>query len=140
MAKNCSHAGLTALRKRRRGSRWVVQGQCAACREAVGDAVAREDHDFFPFWLPPRKKTPNTKRAREYKAYIRSPEWKTKRQDCLETAGFICQFPDCGDLATDADHDTYANFGAEKPGDLIALCNTHHRAIGEARVARAVLG
>lgn len=96
----------------------------------------------------PLAKSGETKRkARErYRAYLKSPEWKARRQACFERAGMRCEVwwepaaignrPNlegrgrrCHFRPDHAHHKTYARFGNELPEDLAACCRMCHRAI-----------
>lgn len=66
----------------------------------------------------------------DYKAYIRSPEWRAKRQWALERAGHRCQLCNRSkDL--EVHHRTYERLGAELPGDLIVLDHECHSVFHE---------
>lgn len=60
-----------------------------------------------------------------YADYLRSPEWRSKRQWALERAGYRCQVCNAPGLL-DVHHRTYQNLGRELPADLIVLCHEHH--------------
>ncbi len=61
----------------------------------------------------------------EYKAHLRSPEWRAIRRAALERAGFRCEF--CNRAKApgrplQVHHRTYERLGHELPGDLTVLC------------------
>ena len=61
----------------------------------------------------------------DYQRYMKSKEWKAKREWALERAGSRCQL--CNSTAQpNVHHRTYKNLGHEKPGDLIVLCADCH--------------
>ena len=62
-----------------------------------------------------------------YRAYLRTPHWKTVRSRKLNQAGYRCER--CGDAKgkLEVHHVTYANLGREKMGDLAVLCRNCHR-------------
>lgn len=61
----------------------------------------------------------------KYADYIRSAAWRAKRQWALERAGHRCQVCN-GTEKLEVHHRTYANLGAELPGDLIVLDERCH--------------
>jgi 5-methylcytosine-specific restriction endonuclease McrA len=63
----------------------------------------------------------------EYKAYLKSPEWKAKRKQVLKRDNYICQ--ECGDRAWQVHHKTYKRIFNERLSDLISLCEDCHREI-----------
>jgi hypothetical protein len=62
-----------------------------------------------------------------YVAYLRSPEWATRRAEALARAGGRCER--CGAPAREVHHRTYERVGAERPEDLQALCAPCHRVV-----------
>lgn len=62
----------------------------------------------------------------EYYNYLRSKEWKIKRQHVLIRDKYICQ--DCGETATQVQHITYANLHTKyEENDCIYLCENCHK-------------
>jgi len=63
-----------------------------------------------------------------YDAYIKSPEWKRRRQHAIELAGYCCEA--CGATAWDTrlevHHLTYERLGDEADKDLVAMCPKCH--------------
>jgi hypothetical protein len=60
-----------------------------------------------------------------YYEYIKSPEWKNKREWALKFADYKCQV--CRSVKNlNVHHSTYQNLGEEKPGDIIVLCKDCH--------------
>lgn len=64
--------------------------------------------------------------ARDYGAYLRSPEWKARRVRAIEAAKGRCQRCLTAS-ATQVHHRTYIRAGGEHPEDLEALCAACHR-------------
>jgi hypothetical protein len=62
-----------------------------------------------------------------YMAYLKSPEWATKRMAALARAGGNCER--CAAPAREVHHRTYERVGAERPEDLQALCAPCHRTV-----------
>ena len=70
------------------------------------------------------------RRSSRYRSYIRSPAWFERRRKHLVKHGGQCKA--CG--ATEKihlHHKTYDRLGAERDGDLVALCETCHKAVHE---------
>ncbi len=66
-------------------------------------------------------------RRDNYQAYLKSDEWKAKRNEVMRMAGYKCR--KCGARATQVHHETYARIYNEKLTDLTALCSDCHRKI-----------
>ena len=65
-------------------------------------------------------------RKARHRAYLRSPEWKTRRRAALERAGGRCM--DCGTTRNlHVHHLTYKRHGNELARDLRVLCSRCHR-------------
>lgn len=63
----------------------------------------------------------------EYFAYMRSPEWKAKRDTVIYLKGTICRL--CKQdsiIEPDVHHMTYERFGNEHMDDLIVVCRPCH--------------
>lgn len=61
----------------------------------------------------------------DYHAYLRSPEWKAKRDAQVEAAGGRCQV--CNSAKQlNCHHRTYERIGNEIPDDLFVLCADCH--------------
>jgi hypothetical protein len=62
-----------------------------------------------------------------YRAYLRSPVWKSKRLEALEFYGCICAR--CGEWGNDVHHATYVRVGGQElMEDLEVLCRDCHKA------------
>lgn len=73
-----------------------------------------------------------------YETYLRSAEWRAKREWALERAGRRCQVCNGRDRP-EVHHRTYANLGAELPGDLLVLCDDcHHLYHNTGRLASSI--
>lgn len=67
----------------------------------------------------------------EYRAYLRTEEWRERRAACLKEAEYRCYV--CGGTKKlQAHHLTYGWVGQERPEDLVCLCDGCH---GECHVA-----
>jgi len=71
----------------------------------------------------------------EYHAYLRSPQWREKREAVLKRCGNKCE--DCQEerrfnefvrpaRAVEVHHLTYERIGRERLSDLIGVCGRHH--------------
>lgn len=84
---------------------------------------------------------PTVKIYKDYKEYLQSKEWKTKRLKVLERANYICEI--CKTKkAYQVHHKTYKRIYKEKLSDLIATCGICHQAehnlLSERQVEKAV--
>lgn len=67
-------------------------------------------------------------RQMPYGEYLRTPEWRARREIELYRAGHRCQA--CDDTRhLEVHHRTYEHRGRELPGDLIVLCSSCHTAV-----------
>lgn len=78
-------------------------------------------------------------RARElatmpYQEYLQTIEWKMRASSTKIAAGGRCQLCNRG-ARLEAHHRTYERRGNERPGDLIALCDTCHAKFHDKPVA-----
>lgn len=60
-----------------------------------------------------------------YAEYLRSPAWKSKRDEAIEHADRRCQLCN-SDERLNVHHRTYERLGSELPTDLIVLCKDCH--------------
>jgi 5-methylcytosine-specific restriction endonuclease McrA len=58
--------------------------------------------------------------------YREQPEWKQRRRQALTRAGHQCQTCGTSDTTLDVHHNSYENYGDEKPQDLVVLCRACH--------------
>lgn len=65
----------------------------------------------------------------DYKEYLKTPHWQRVRGEALVRAGMKCQLCPRKHLL-EVHHNTYERLGAERPEDVIAICEgcheTHH--------------
>jgi len=59
--------------------------------------------------------------------YREQKEWKVKRTQALIRAGHRCQICGAHDGPLDVHHNSYENFGDERPQDLVVLCRSCHQ-------------
>ncbi len=69
---------------------------------------------------------PVPKQFVDYRKYLRSPEWNSKRKVALREAGYRCQICNAGNCVLDVHHRTYERLGHELPTDLCVLCESCH--------------
>jgi hypothetical protein len=88
--------------------------------------------ESVPVALEPVAPTGSSSRRREsYATYLRSPEWKARRQQALERAGHRCQICNRSDRL-EVHHRSYRNIFNESPDDLTVLCARCHRKFHQA--------
>src|SRR5262245_14671819 len=72
-------------------------------------------------------------RAMPYPDYLRTPEWRRRRDRALARALWCCEWPDCrARKVLEVHHKTYNRLGDELDQDLAVLCPQHHHAVHEA--------
>lgn len=132
------------LRQRRvRGGAIQFVNQCRRCGRVVGGAVAKSkvrgvaawfDEGLQERWSAQAASGYQAKKEQEqrewwdwYSSYLRSPEWREKRQKVL-ARDRICQA--CLErVATQAHHLTYQHAGNEPLFDLVGVCHECHETI-----------
>jgi 5-methylcytosine-specific restriction endonuclease McrA len=92
--------------------------------------------------LPKGKEPIYDKFTAAYYKYMRSPEWKAKRDEALKLANYTCTY--CGRKAPkwplEVHHLTYIRFGYEDvERDLRVLCVECHRAIHDTYIWPKIL-
>jgi hypothetical protein len=60
----------------------------------------------------------------QYGQYLKSPEWRARRESRLMSDGYVCQC--CGGPATEVHHLSYERVGDESADDLASVCHTCH--------------
>lgn len=70
-------------------------------------------------------------RVMPYPEYLKSDEWRFRREAHLEAAGERCQLCNSDETPLHVHHRTYANRGREKFYDLVVLCAFCHKAFHE---------
>ncbi len=65
-------------------------------------------------------------RKMPFSAYRMQPEWQARRAATLARVGYRCQVCGTRDARLDVHHNTYANYGDERPQDLTVLCKDCH--------------
>lgn len=74
-----------------------------------------------------------TMRQKEYAEYLKSAEWRKKRDEVLKKQNHKCIACGCeGNLHVH--HHTYENLGNEKPHDLFVLCKGCHLKVHKGRM------
>jgi 5-methylcytosine-specific restriction endonuclease McrA len=59
--------------------------------------------------------------------YMEQEEWQVRRVQALTRAGYKCQACSRRDTTLDVHHNSYENYGDERPQDLIVLCRPCHQ-------------
>jgi 5-methylcytosine-specific restriction endonuclease McrA len=62
--------------------------------------------------------------------YREQPEWQVRRVQALTRAGYKCQTCSRRDTTLDVHHNTYENYGDERPQDLVVLGRSCHQKVG----------
>jgi 5-methylcytosine-specific restriction endonuclease McrA len=66
-------------------------------------------------------------RKMPFAEYRKQPEWQVRRVQALTRARFRCQMGSSRDAPLDVHHNSYQNYGDEKPEDLVVLCRSCHQ-------------
>jgi 5-methylcytosine-specific restriction endonuclease McrA len=61
--------------------------------------------------------------------YREEPEWQVRRVQALTRAGYKCQTCSISDTTLDVHHNSYENYGDERPQDLVVLCRSCHQKV-----------
>jgi hypothetical protein len=92
---------------------------CALEREdRWGEEWARQEREYQQRLLELR--------TMPYQEYLRTPEWRRRRERKLDQADLRCQFCNRHHRSLNVHHRTYENLGEELDGDLIVLCRACH--------------
>lgn len=75
-----------------------------------------------------------TDRQIEYRAYLQTEHWKSKRKEALSHYGCICS--KCNNYGNDVHHLTYERLWGERLSDLQVLCRDCHYAVHRAQNSR----
>jgi 5-methylcytosine-specific restriction endonuclease McrA len=59
--------------------------------------------------------------------YRMQPEWQVRRGQALTRARYRCQMCSSHDATLDVHHNSYQNYGDERPEDLVVLCRSCHQ-------------
>ena len=137
--KSCGST-LSELRKRvvSNGSIQIV-AQCLVCGRSASNPIRhRPQHDLLPVWDDSIALRYDVERAQdrvqaraewfaEHDDYLRTPEWRAKRQRVLERCGGLCE--GCREArATQVHHLSYEHWKCELLWELVAVCDACHEA------------
>ncbi len=61
--------------------------------------------------------------------YREEPEWQVRRVQALTRAAYKCQTCSSRDTMLDVHHNSYENYGDERPQDLVVLCRSCHQRV-----------
>jgi hypothetical protein len=99
---------------------------CALEREdRWGEEWARQEREYQQRLLELR--------TMPYQEYLRTPEWRRRRERKLDQADRRCQLCNRHHRSLNVHHRTYENLGEELDGDLIVLCRACHGTFHEHR-------
>lgn len=136
----------------------TIRNQCTSCGDLIGNAIStkttdisklkdssllfdkerhKKQYDFYQKFIDgflikceEKRQNKDTQWFRWYGEYLRSKEWKNKRQMVLNRDSFICQ--GClSKKATQVHHLSYAHVGNEPLFELVSLCENCHNSITE---------
>jgi 5-methylcytosine-specific restriction endonuclease McrA len=68
-------------------------------------------------------------RKMPFAEYRKQPEWQVRRVQALTRARFRCQMGSSHDAPLDVHHNSYDNYGDERPEDLVVLCRSCHQKV-----------
>ena len=66
-------------------------------------------------------------RKMPFAEYRKQPEWQVQRVQALTRARYRCQMCSSHDATLDVHHNSYQNYGDERPEDLVVLCRSCHQ-------------
>ena len=66
-------------------------------------------------------------RTMPFAEYRMQPEWQVRRVQALTRARYRCQMCSSHDATLDVHHNSYQNYGDERPEDLVVLCRSCHQ-------------
>jgi len=132
----CSRCGAEGVLMRQLYSNkvWHYHLVCEKCSRTVSGSIARAklngiDLDNLPIYEyspSPQLPVSNAIFKQSYTDYLHGDWWKSVAFAVKWLAGFRCQV--CGSaLNLQAHHNSYARKGAERPEDLVCLCDECHR-------------
>lgn len=151
----CSHPSTEPMRIRVAGGSVQVRNCCTVCGDRQGTPLAQKDKawvESLPWQSDELADTYKSRRVAErrailldlarrqfeengrftasYQAYLKSPEWKDRRERVMKRCGGICE--GCGDnCAVHVHHQTYRHFGNEFLFELLGLCEECHERLHE---------
>lgn len=106
----------------RAGDAVVSDLLCPRCTQVQLQSLEEEK------WLSRLARQARVARLRKmpFNEYRSTPEWQARRFDTLSRAGHRCQTCAQHDTRLDVHHNTYENYGDERPQDLTVLCRECH--------------
>jgi len=145
--EDCTHENQELRRLDINGSSPQYRMQCLICGKkgpALGHAKLTEDQKQNApaidetladrYWKAKRPQLDAQQEQRqaewwtEYLAYLRTPQWQSKRRKVLERDNYLCQ--SCMEApATQVHHLSYEHLGDEPLFELVAVCTPCHERI-----------
>ncbi len=90
------------------------------------DRVVEEAHSILDYEKQVEYETFCENATNEYHEYLKSDEWKVKREEVLKRDNYICK--DCGKVATEVHHENYEFLHTdEEKNYCVSLCNECHK-------------
>jgi 5-methylcytosine-specific restriction endonuclease McrA len=153
---NCEHTSYELRDYPTSNGGWQRKPQCLICGQAVGKPEKREKSISVPHWDMERRATWEGEcRLRQeeiettlisrtasleaggydcYEEYLRSSEWKERRELVIKRDGGLCQA--ClSEQATEVHHLTYDQIFKEYLFDLVAVCRNCHERLHNKKIA-----
>lgn len=106
------------------GAQWPDVVTALEALLGLDDLPAQESRSVSPDITPERLAA---LKAMPYEEYLRTPEWRARRQEALKRAQYRCQLCNSPQPPLEAHHRTYERLGAEAPEDLFVLCKSCHQ-------------
>jgi 5-methylcytosine-specific restriction endonuclease McrA len=87
--------------------------------------LSRAVAEFVRVLADPQARREHELATMPYGEYLQTPEWRERRDQALDRAGYRCQVCNSG-RNLHVHHRTYERRGRELPGDLTVLCSGCH--------------
>jgi len=114
---------LEALRNSRMGEMASTGLLCGRCTEI---RLHQYNEECRTARLAQQARTAQLRKM-SFAEYRLQPEWGVRRVQALTRARYRCQMGSTHDAPLDVHHNTYQNYGDERPEDLVVLCRSCHQ-------------
>ena len=114
-----------AIRNRRVGEMVSTALMCGGCTEL---RLHQFNEECRAARLAQRARTAQLRKM-PFAEYRVQPEWKVRRVQALTRARYRCQMCSSHDAPLDVHHNSYDNYGDERPEDLVVLCRSCHQKV-----------
>jgi hypothetical protein len=95
------------------------------------DACSREQRNRYEQQVRAERLSRQARKAQlrrmPHAEYLKTPEWRARRNRALFQAGNRCQVGGETNLQLEVHHNSYERYGAELPEDLVVLCRGCHQ-------------